>query len=113
MVSNYIEIFRNTLSKYKISQKELAVAAGRSQNNISEILNGKVSPSIDSFGMLLDTCDQLKPGFKDEYFRTVQGDKIDLQKLVNSLNSVEFGMLLMCAGQRVQERVQDRVAVTS
>ena len=47
-MTNYIEIFREKLNKYKISQKKLAEAANRSQTNISEILNSKVSPSIDS-----------------------------------------------------------------
>ena len=41
-MTNYIEIFREKLNKYKISQKKLAEAANRSQTNISEILNSKV-----------------------------------------------------------------------
>ena len=103
-MSNYVELLRDKLHRRGISQKQLAVAAGRSQNNISEILNGKVSPSLDSFEKLIDTCDQLSPGFKDDYFSSFSGNKVDLQKFVYSLSSVEFGMLLMLAGQRVQEK---------
>ncbi|AIE76305.1 hypothetical protein D082_60260 (plasmid) [Synechocystis sp. PCC 6714] len=32
------------------------------------------------------------------------GNNFDLQEFVYSLSSVEFGMLLMIAGQRVQEK---------
>ena len=38
-MSNYVELLRDKLHRHGISQKQLAVAAGRSQNNISEILN--------------------------------------------------------------------------
>jgi transcriptional regulator with XRE-family HTH domain len=112
-MSKYIEIFRDRLGKAKISQKQLAEAAGRSQNNISEILNGKVSPSVDSFELLLDSCDRLQPGFKDEYVRALLGEKVDLQKFVYSLNSAELGMLLMFAGPRVSERAGNRQLVAA
>lgn len=105
-MTNYIELFRNKLNKYKISQKKLAEAANRSQNNISEILNGKVSPSIDSFGMLLDVCDRLQPGFKVEYYRDLVGEKVDLGEFVGSLSSAELSTLLVCVSQRINQYPQ-------
>lgn len=105
-MTNYIDIFREKLNKYKISQKKLAEAANRSQTNISEILNNKVSPSIDSFGMLLDTCEGLHPGFKVEYHRALLGERIDLSEFVGSLSSAELSTLLVCVSQRINQYPQ-------
>ncbi|WP_028949132.1 helix-turn-helix domain-containing protein [Synechocystis sp. PCC 6714] len=99
-----IEILREKVRKYRLSQKLIADVANRSETNISQVLAGKSVPSVESFEQILDACDKIKPGFKCDYWRSMAGNNFDLQEFVYSLSSVEFGMLLMIAGQRVQEK---------
>ena len=111
---NYcVKLFREKLADYKITQKELAEASNRSTSNISEIFSGKVSPSLDSFTLLLDTCDRLQPGFKQEYFRALQGDKIDLDNFVSSLSSNELAILMMSVGQRIRKLGSRETAIAA
>jgi transcriptional regulator with XRE-family HTH domain len=100
-VNNYIWIFKQKLNKYNIKQRELAFASERSENSISGILNGKTSPTLETFALLIDACEKLHPGFKAEYHRDLMGEKLDLNQLVSSLSSAELSTLLICAGQRI------------
>jgi transcriptional regulator with XRE-family HTH domain len=100
-MNNYIWIFKQKLSKHNIKQKLLAQKAGLSENAVSSILSGKSSPSLDSFSLLVDACDEIHPGFKIEYHRDLLGERLDLNQLVGSLNSAELSTLLICAGQRI------------
>ena len=100
-MNHYIWLLKQKLSKYGIKQRELANASGRSENNLSGILNGKSSPTLESFSALLDACEELRPGFKLEYHRDLLGEKIDLNQFVFSLSSAELSTLLICAGQRI------------
>jgi transcriptional regulator with XRE-family HTH domain len=109
-MSLYVEILRDKIKKSRLSQKSIADIANRSETNISQVLSGKSIPSIESFEQILDACDKIKPGFKRDYWRSIAGESVDLRELVYSLSSVEFGMLLMISGQRVQEK-QGRTAL--
>ena len=100
-MNNYIWLLKQKLSKYKISQRLLAEKSGRSENNLSGILNGKSSPTLESFSALLDACEQIHPGFKAEYHRDLMGERLDLNELVASLSFAELSTLLICAAQRI------------
>jgi hypothetical protein len=85
-------------------------AADRSPQNISEILNRKSSPTLDSFTHLINTCDEIAPGFADDFYGSLASERLNLTQFVNSLDSVELGMLLVVAGQRIQEKQMMAIA---
>ena len=99
---DYVETFRSQLHKHGIKGKELATSAGRSPNNISEVLNRKVAPSIESFNELIEAADRLSPGFADDYYLALAG-RTDISTFVRSLNYLELSTLLILAGQRLGE----------
>lgn len=70
MLNDY---FRETMDGFKIKGAQLARKAGCSQNNISEIRNGKVSPPISRFWELVEMCEEIAPGFKEEFGRRISG----------------------------------------
>jgi hypothetical protein len=106
-----ISVFQSKLKKYRIKGNQLAAAAAdRSPQNISEILNRKSSPTLDSFNHLINTCDEIAPGFADDFYGSLASERLNLTQFVNSLDSVELGMLLVVAGQRIQEKQMMAVA---
>lgn len=111
MTVDPIKLFKAKMDYWGIKGTELAKASGRTVQNISETRNGKTTPSVRDFVDLIETCDHLQPGFSADFYTSLSGKQFDLQQLVNSLDSVELGMLLVLAGQRVQER--QLVAVAS
>jgi len=102
MKRDYIEIFSAKLRKHGIKGKDLAEASGRNPKTISEILNRKASPSIESFNHLIECCDRLSPGFADEYYLALAGH-VDLDNFVSSLSSNELAVLLMNVSQRIRK----------
>lgn len=112
MTRDYIETFRAKLSAYGIKGKDLAVEAGRTAQNISETLNRKSSPSIESFNELIEAADRLCPGFADEYYLALAGH-VDLNIMVRSLSSPELSVLLILAAQRVSELLLSRKQIVA
>ena len=110
MMRDPISVFQSKLKKYRIKGNQLAAAADRSPQNISEILNRKSSPTLDSFTHLINTCDEIAPGFADDFYGSLASERLNLTQFVNSLDSVELGMLLVVAGQRIQEKQMMAIA---
>lgn len=104
MAADPIKLFKAKMDYWGIKGVELAQATGRTVQNISETRNGKTTPSVTDFVGLIEACDRLKPGFSEDYYTALSGKQLNLQQLINSLDSVELGMLLMIAGQRMQDR---------
>ncbi|PZV23224.1 MAG: XRE family transcriptional regulator [Snowella sp.] len=109
MKRDYIEVFAAKLRKYGIKGKDLAEASGRNPKTISEILNRKASPSIESFNHLIECCDQLSPGFADEYYLALVGP-IDFspEQLIRRLDTSQLASLMYAIGQRIQDYGQSQ-----
>jgi transcriptional regulator with XRE-family HTH domain len=108
-----IEIFQAKLKTHRIQSKVLASEAGRSASYISEILNRKQSPTMDSFAGLVEAADRISPGFEDEYYLALAG-RLDLNTLVKTLSVTDASSLLILIanhlGNLVPQRGRDKVA---
>lgn len=86
----------------------LAEKSGRSCNNISRIRNGKDFPSVKDFAFLLEVAEQERPGFFEEFIARLTGKArkitISPEDFVNTLDSCEFGALMIAAGSRLCDR---------
>lgn len=80
------KIFDELISWSGIRNKDLAERVGRSLVNISQIRNGKVNLSIADFGEFVETCDEMRPGFKREFAKRVY--QSDFQKSSLSLGEI-------------------------
>ena len=107
MKRDYIEIFHAKLKTHGIKGKDLALAAGRTPQNISEILNRKVTPSVESFAHLVDSADRLSPGFSDDFYLSLCGC-IDVPHLVRSMGVGDVSNLLIIASSRLAELLPQR-----
>lgn len=89
------KIFDETVSYFKIQGKELAQKAGRTPGNISEIRKGKVGIVIRDFGDLLETCEELAPGFKAEFGRRLVKSHLEINDLSlgEILSQIDSGRL--------------------
>jgi transcriptional regulator with XRE-family HTH domain len=112
MKRDYIEVFAAKLKKYGIKGKDLAEVSGRNPKTISEILNRKASPSIESFNHLIECCDRLSPGFADEYYLALVGH-VDLDNFVSSLSSNELAVVLMNVSQRISKLGSRETAIAA
>ena len=109
MKRDFIEIFRAKLILHGIKGKDLAQEAGRTPQNISEVLNKKVSPSIDSLNELIDAAERLCPGFADEFYLALVGP-IDFspEQLIRRLDTSQLASLMYAVGQRIQDYGQSQ-----
>ena len=112
MQRDSIEIFHAKLKTHRIQSKVLAVEAGRSAGYISEVLNRKQSPTMDSFTGLIEAADRLSPGFADDYYLSLAG-RVDLGSFVRSLGSSELSTLLILTGQRLGEVLPSRQKIAA
>ena len=112
MKRDYIEVFAAKLKKYGIKGKDLSEVSGRNPKTISEILNRKASPSIESFNHLIECCDRLSPGFADEYYLALVGH-VDLDNFVSSLSSNELAVVLMNVSQRISKLGSRETAIAA
>jgi hypothetical protein len=112
MKRDFIEIFRSKLLTYGIKGKDLAMEAGRTPQNISEVLNRKVSPSLDSLGELMDAAEKLHPGFADEFYLALAG-RVDLNTLVRSLSVSDVSTMLVLLSGRVSDLAPSRQKVAA
>jgi transcriptional regulator with XRE-family HTH domain len=112
MKRDFVETFRAKLLLHGIKGKDLAQEAGRTPQNISEVLNKKVSPSIDSLNELLDAAERLRPGFTDEFYLALVGH-IDLDNFVSSLSSNELAIVMMNVGQRLRKLGSRETAIAA
>ncbi len=112
MKRDYIEIFAAKLRSHGIKGKDLAEISGRNPKTISEILNRKASPSVESFNHLVECCDRLSPGFADDFYLELCG-RIDMLSLVRGMSASDLGTLLVVVSTRLAELLpqqQQRVA---
>lgn len=108
MQRDSIEIFQLKLKTYKIQNKVLAAEAGRSAGYISEVLNHKQSPTLESFEGLIQAADRLCSGFADDYYCSLAGHA-ELNTLIGSLGVSELSRLLMLVSHRLDELVPSKV----
>lgn len=97
-----IEIFHAKLKKHKIQSKMLAQESGRNAPYISDVMNHKVSPSLDSFTELLEAAERLSPGFMSEFYRALSG-QVDLETLVESLTLPALSRLLILVSKSLED----------
>jgi hypothetical protein len=107
MKRDSIEIFHAKLKTHRIQSKVLAAESGRSAGYISEVLNRKQSPTLDSFNGLIEAADRLSPGFADDYYLSLAGS-LDMGSFVRSLGTSELSTLLILTGQRLSELLPSR-----
>lgn len=112
MKRDFIEIFRSKLLTYGIKGKDLAAEAGRTPQNISEVLNRKVSPSLDSLGELIDAAERLRPGFADEFYLALAG-RVDLNTFVKSLTFGDVSTMLVLLSSRVSDLASQRQKIAA
>ncbi|AIE76192.1 hypothetical protein D082_50300 (plasmid) [Synechocystis sp. PCC 6714] len=108
MKRDFIEVFRAKLHAHGIKGKFLAAEAGRTPQNISEVLNRKVSPSIDSLNELIDAADRLSPGFADDFYASLSFGALSPELLVRNLDSSQLAALMFAIGQRIQTHSPQR-----
>ena len=100
---NLNTIFKQTMDYMGVRGSDLAELAGCSRNNISEIRNGKVNPSIDKFWSLIEDCERLAPGFKREFGKRVAGMNMNKafspEELLNTLDSSQIAALTFALGR--------------
>ncbi len=92
MLSNF---FRETMDSFGIKGGDLAKLAQCSHNNISEIRHGKSFPPISRFWELVEICEKLAPGFKEELGKKIAGSNSTekptrINSNVKSKNSLVF-----------------------
>ena len=89
------KIFDECVKHFRIKGIELAEAAGRTEGNISKIRNGKVGITIEEFSKLIEHCEDLAPGFKDEFARRLGTSNLNSESLALSeiADQIESGRL--------------------
>ncbi len=102
MDRDFLQIFLLKLKLHRIQHKVLALEAGRNASYLSEVFNGKQSPTLETFKGLVQAADRLCPGFADEYYLALAG-RVDMDSFVSSLSSNELAVLLMNVSQRVRK----------
>lgn len=75
------KIFGETLDDFKIKGKELAIKAGNSPTYISEVKLGKCGMPLERFGEILEMCEELAPGFKQDFARRISQSSISTERL--------------------------------
>lgn len=110
---DFIEVFQTKLKTHRIRSKALACESGRSASYISEVLNRKQSPTMDSFTGLIQAAERLSPGFEDDYYSALAG-RLDLNTLVKTLSVKDSSTLLILLANHlnslVPQREHDKVA---
>jgi len=99
MDRDFLQIFLLKLKSRRIQNKVLALEAGRNASYLSEVFNGKQSPTLETFKGLVEAADRLSPGFADEYYLALAGN-IDVSRLVNALSYDDLCLFMICAGQK-------------
>jgi hypothetical protein len=82
------QLFDQTLTKFGIKNKELAIASGRSGGYISELRRGVCGIPLAQFGEMLEVCERLAPGFKKEFASRLSNSGINSVK--HSLSEIAF-----------------------
>ena len=86
--------FKQTMDYFGIRGSVLANRLGCSRNNISEIRNGKSFPPINRFWEIVEVCEELAPGFRQELARriaenrTLDYDDLDDNQLAEQLYQI-------------------------
>lgn len=112
MDRDFLQIFLLKLKLHRIQHKVLALEAGRNASYLSEVFNGKQSPTLETFKGLVQAADRLHPGFADEYYLALAGN-VDLNGFVRSLSASELSTLLILTGQRLGELLPQRQKVAA
>ena len=105
--TTFNEAFKQAMDESGVEPSKLAELAGRSRTNISQIRNGKNSPSIGDFCELLGYAEQLRPGFSDLFGRILIGEtrrqSLKPEELIDSLEPAEIGALLYALGAKLSD----------
>jgi hypothetical protein len=75
------KIFGETLDDLNVRGKDLAAKAGNSSTYISEVKLGKCGIPLSRFGEILEMCEELAPGFKQDFARRISQSNIKTDKL--------------------------------
>jgi hypothetical protein len=75
------KIFGETLDDLNVRGKDLAAKAGNSSTYISEVKLGKCGIPLSRFGEILEMCEELAPGFKQDFARRISQSSIKTDKL--------------------------------
>ncbi len=112
MERDFLQVFLIKLKCHKIQNKVLALEAARNASYLSEVFNGKQSPTLETFKRLVEAADRLSPGFADEYYSALAGN-LDLGTFVRSLGSSDLSTLLILTGQRLGELLPSRQKIAA
>ena len=90
----------------------MAAESGRNPKTISEILNRKASPSVESFNHLIETADRLSPGFADEFYIALCG-RVDVPTMVRTMSIADVSNLLIVVSSRLSELLPQRQKIAA
>jgi transcriptional regulator with XRE-family HTH domain len=99
MANNF---FAQTQDKFGIKNSELARATGFSAAYVSEIRNGKASPTYEGLTRWLDGAEQVAPGSRRYFCRLMAGSPIDL--VIDEMSSADLAQLLTMIATRLEHQ---------
>lgn len=101
------QLLKETMDLLELPNRELAELTGKHTNTVSRIRNAKTYPNLNEFVQILNQAEKLRPGFIKLFAKMfvdcVQND--DSQQLLEKLDSVKLGILLIEAGERLCKNV--------
>lgn len=109
---------KETMDFLGLQGTELAEAAGRTRQNISEIRQGKTFPSVKDFASILTAAEQKTPGFCQEFAKrliqrishlpAIYQERADLDYLLEKMNSDELMQTIHLISSRLIERIEEK-----
>jgi transcriptional regulator with XRE-family HTH domain len=108
---------KETMDSMELQGAELAEAAGRTRQNISEIRQGKAFPSVRDFALILMAAEQRVPGFFNEFVKRfvqklsrlpVDEERGDLNCLIEEMGNDELTQMMYLISGRLMESMKER-----
>lgn len=93
-------LFAKTQDKFKIKNSALADVTGLSAAYLSEIRNGKATPSFDGLIRWLEGVEAIAPGSRQYFCRLLSGQSIETS--IDKMDGTEMAQVLLAIADKLQ-----------
>lgn len=99
------QAFKETMDSFKIQNKKLAEAAGKSERHLSGVRSGRANTTLWELERYLEICEEMAPGFRREFGRRVAGADffcVSAVEAVDQMNQEELSNLIFAISEKVR-----------
>jgi hypothetical protein len=99
------QAFKETMDSFKIQNRKLAEAAGKSERHLSGVRSGRANTTIWELEKYLELCEEMAPGFRREFGRRVAGADffcVSAVEAVDQMNEEELSNLIFAISEKVR-----------